>query len=39
MVKAGTVGTATFIRRNALPHINDISPSLTHTVVCVVDVW
>jgi hypothetical protein len=39
MVKAGTVGTATFIRRNALPHINDISPSSTHTVVCVVDVW
>jgi hypothetical protein len=34
MVKAGTVGTATFIRRKALPHINDIRPSSTHTVAC-----
>jgi hypothetical protein len=34
IVKAGTVGTATFIRRNALPHIRDMSPSSIHTVAC-----
>ena len=39
IVKAGTVGTATFIRRNALPHISDMSPSSTHTVVCGVNRW
>ena len=38
-VNAGTLGTATFMRRNALPHMTDISPSSTQTVACVPGLW